>query len=111
MMKAALLRYRVVTYIVGTLLIVLTIGTIIKYTGGTDQIVATVGMMHGFLYILYLVLTADLARRAHFSFGYTILVMLSGTIPVMSFVAERFVTRRVRAQILEQEQQALAQAR
>jgi integral membrane protein len=103
MMKAALLRYRVVTYIVGTLLIVLTIGTIIKYTGGTDQIVATVGMLHGFLYIVYLVLTADLARRSGFSFLFTILVMLSGTIPVMSFVAERFVTKRVRAKIAERE--------
>jgi integral membrane protein len=102
-MKAALLRYRVVTYIVGTLLIVLTIGTIIKYTGGTDQIVATVGMLHGFLYMVYLVLTADLARRARFGFGYTILIMLSGTIPVMSFVAERFVTKRVRAKLAEQE--------
>jgi integral membrane protein len=103
MMKAALLRYRVTTYIVGTLLIVLTIGTIIKYTGGTDQIVATVGMLHGFLYIVYLVLTADLARRSGFSFLFTILVMLSGTIPVMSFVAERFVTKRVRAKIAERE--------
>jgi integral membrane protein len=107
-MKAALLRYRVTTYIVGTLLIVLTVGTIIKYTGGTDQIVATVGMLHGFLYVVYLVLTADLARRAGFSFGFTILVMLSGTIPVMSFVAERFVTRRVRAKIAEQEETAYA---
>jgi integral membrane protein len=102
-MKAALLRYRVVTYIVGTLLIVLTIGTIIKYTGGTDQIVATVGMLHGFLYMVYLVLTADLARRARFSFGYTTLIMLSGTIPVMSFVAERFATKKVRAKLAEQE--------
>jgi integral membrane protein len=108
MMKAALLRYRVVTYIVGTLLIVLTIGTIIKYTGGTDQIVATVGMLHGFLYIVYLVLTADLARRARFGFGFTILVMLSGTIPVMSFVAERFVTKRVKAKIAEVEEEAYA---
>ena len=102
-MKAALLRYRIITYIVGTLLIVLTIGTIIKYTGGTDEIVATVGMLHGFLYIVYLVLTADLARRSGFSFPFTILVMLSGTIPVMSFVAERFVTKRVRAKIAERE--------
>ena len=111
MLKAALLRYRITTYVVGTLLIVLTIGTIIKYTGGTDQIVAVVGMLHGFLYMVYLVLTADLARRAHFRVGYTILIMLSGTIPVMSFVAERAVTKRVRAQILEREQEALAQAR
>jgi integral membrane protein len=111
MLKPTLLRYRVITYVVGTLLIVLTIGTIIKYTGGTDQIVAVVGMLHGFLYIVYLVLTADVARRAHFSLGYTILVMLSGTVPVMSFVAERAVTKRVRAQIRQREQEVLAQAR
>jgi integral membrane protein len=103
MLKAPLLRYRVTTYVVGTLLIVLTIGTVIKYTGGTDAIVAIFGPIHGFLYMGFLVVAADLARRARFSFPYTIVIMLIGTIPVFSFVAERAVTKKVRAIMAAQE--------
>jgi integral membrane protein len=97
MLKPALLRYRITTYVVGTLLIVLTYGTIQKYTGGDDTIVSLVGRLHGFLYMVFLVVTADLARRARWTFKYTILIMLAGTVPVLSFVAERAVARRVHA--------------
>jgi integral membrane protein len=106
MLKPALLRYRVITYIVGTLLIVLTYGTIQKYTGGDDTIVSIVGRLHGFLYMVFLVITAMLARRARWTFGYTILVMLAGTVPVFSFVAERFVTRKIQAAIAARESAA-----
>ena len=102
MLKPALLRYRITTYVVGTLLIVLTYGTIQKYTGGDDTIVTVVGRIHGFLYMVFLVITADLARRARWSFKYTILIMLAGTIPVFSFLAERAVSRRVHAAEAEQ---------
>jgi integral membrane protein len=97
MLSPALLRYRITTYVVGTLLIVLTYGTIVKYTGGDDTIVSVVGRIHGFLYMVFLVITADLARRARWTFRYTILIMLAGTVPVFSFLAERAVSRRVHA--------------
>src|SRR6266540_1877899 len=97
MLKPALLRYRITTYVVGTLLIVLTYGTIQKYTGGDDTIVTVVGRIHGFLYMVFLVITADLARRARWTFKYTILIMLAGTVPVFSFLAERVVSRRIHA--------------
>jgi len=56
-----------------------------------------VGPAHGFLYMVYLVLAADLARRARWKLPFTVLVLLAGTVPFLSFVAERVVTRRVRA--------------
>ncbi|WP_433210332.1 DUF3817 domain-containing protein [Dactylosporangium sp. CS-047395] len=94
----ALTRYRVIAWIVGVLLIVLTVGTVIKYTADNETIVALVGPAHGFLYMVYLVLAADLARRARWKVGFTVLVLLAGTVPFLSFVAERVVTRRVKAQ-------------
>ena len=97
MLKPAMTRYRVIAYVVGVLLIVLTVGTIVKYTGGSDTLVAIVGPAHGFLYIVYLVLGADLARRARWSIKFTVLVLLAGTVPFLTFVAERVVTRRVHA--------------
>src|SRR3954467_5498551 len=93
----ALTRYRIIAWIVGVLLIVLTVGTVLKYTTDNETIVAVVGPAHGFLYMGYLVLAADLARRARWKLGFTVLVLLAGTVPFLSFVAERVVTRRVQS--------------
>jgi integral membrane protein len=98
-LRPALVRYRVIAYVVGVLLLVLSAGTVVKYTGGTDAVVAVVGPAHGFLYMVYLVLAADLARRARWSLRYTVLVLLAGTVPFLTFVAERAVTRRMRADV------------
>lgn len=111
MLKPALIRYRVIAYIVGVLLIVLTIGTIIKYTGGSDTIVAIVGPAHGFLYMVYLVLAFDLARRARWRARFTILILLAGTVPFLTFVAERAVVRRIAAAETEQSRQAVPSGR
>ena len=96
MLKPAMTRYRVIAYVVGVLLIVLTVGTIVKYTGGSDTVVAIVGPAHGFLYMVYLVTAFDLAIRARWPFLRTVLVLLAGTIPAMSFVAERKAVAWVR---------------
>ncbi|MFL6139601.1 MAG: DUF3817 domain-containing protein [Frankiaceae bacterium] len=94
--SAALARYRVIAYVVGVGLIVLVlIGVPLKYAGGNDSVVAVVGPLHGVLFIVYLLATADLALRCRWSLLRTGLVMLAGTVPFMSFVAERDVTRRV----------------
>lgn len=96
-MKSALLRYRVIAWIVGVLLIALTlVGMPLKYLGDDETVVAAVGPAHGFLYMAYLVITADLAMRARWRLRFTVLTMLAGTVPFLSFVAERVVTRRVR---------------
>jgi integral membrane protein len=96
-MRSALTRYRVIAYIVGVVLIVLVVvGMPLKYLADQPVIVETVGPAHGFLYIVYLVAVFDLARRAHWPIGRMVLVMLAGTIPFVSFYAERVVTRWVR---------------
>jgi integral membrane protein len=97
MLKPALTRYRVIAYVVGVLLIVLTIGTIMKYAGGSAAIVAIVGPIHGFLYMVYLVLAFLLARQARWGLWFTLLILLAGTVPFLTFVAERAVVRRVAA--------------
>ena len=95
-LRPALLRYRVIAYIVGVALILLVvIGMPMKYLADNPVLVETVGPAHGFLYIVYLVLSADLARRAGWGLRFTVLVLLAGTIPFVSFYAERVVTKRV----------------
>jgi integral membrane protein len=97
-MTAALLRYRVIAWVVGVGLIILVlVGVPLKYAAGQDAVVAVVGPIHGFLYIGYLLASLDLAVRGRWPLRRTVLVMLAGTVPFLSFVAERVVTRLVRA--------------
>ncbi|GGQ78006.1 DUF3817 domain-containing protein [Couchioplanes azureus] len=94
-MQGALTRYRIIAWIVGVVLVVLVlVGMPLKYAGDDPTVVATVGPFHGFLYMLYLVATFDLSRRAGWPLGRMLLVMLAGTVPLLSFWAEHVVTRK-----------------
>lgn len=96
-MGAALTRYRVMAYVVGVVLIVLVlVGMPLKYLWGEPVVVATVGPAHGFLYMALLVTVFDLGRRADWPVSRMALVMLAGTVPFLSFYAERVVTRWTR---------------
>jgi integral membrane protein len=98
-MSGALLRYRVVAYVVGVFLLVLVcVAMPLKYFADEPALTAIVGTAHGFLYMVYLVVAFDLAVRAKWSFRRTILVLLAGTIPAMSFVAERKVAGWLRTE-------------
>jgi integral membrane protein len=89
---AALTRYRIIAYVVGTALVLLTIGVVLKYGFAAPVLVETVGRLHGFLYMAYLVAVFDLGRRLDWPLRRMILVMLAGTVPLLSFHAERVVT-------------------
>ncbi len=96
--RGALLRYRVLAWVVGVMLLVLLLVAVpLKRLGDSPGLVQTIGPMHGFLYMVYLLVAIDLAVKARWSPGGTLLVLLAGTVPFVSFLAERVVTRRVRA--------------
>lgn len=95
---AALLRFRIIAVVVGVGLIALVlVGMPLKYLGDNETVVAVVGPAHGALYVLYLIAGFDLSQRGGWSWKGTLAVLLAGTIPFLSFVAERVVTGRVRA--------------
>jgi integral membrane protein len=97
--NAALLRYRVIAIVVGIgLLALVLIGMPLKYLGDNSSVVAIVGPAHGALYVLYLIAAFELSQRSKWSWKGTLAVLLAGTIPFLSFVAERIVTRTVQAQ-------------
>ena len=91
-MKGALTRFRVMAYVVGVFLLLLCVAMVLKYAADMGQFMKVVGPIHGFLFMVYVVLTFDLGRRAKWPLGRMVLVMLAGTIPFVSFVAERKVT-------------------
>ena len=49
------------------------------------------------MYAVYLAIALDLALRAKWSIRGTLLVLVAGTVPFLSFFAERSVTHHVRA--------------
>jgi integral membrane protein len=95
---AALTRYRVMAWVVGVLLIALVLVAVpLKHFGGVDGPVAVIGTAHGWLYAIFFVTACDLALRARWSLKGTVLVLVAGTVPILSFLAERIATRRTRA--------------
>ncbi|HLV57743.1 MAG TPA: DUF3817 domain-containing protein [Natronosporangium sp.] len=93
-MPAALTRFRIIAYVVGVVLLLLTAAVILRYGFGYPQFSQMISPVHGFLYMVYVVAVFDLGRRVGWSLGRMVLVMLAGTVPLMSFYAERVVTRR-----------------
>jgi integral membrane protein len=92
--QGALTRYRIIAWIVGVVLIVLVVvGMPLKYLGDNDTVVAAIGPAHGFLFMVYLALTFDLGRRVDWPLKRMLQVMAAGTIPFLSFWAERKVTK------------------
>ncbi|TWD80584.1 integral membrane protein [Kribbella amoyensis] len=95
---SALIRYQVLAYVVGVMLLLLTfVAMPVKYIGDNEAPMNLIGPLHGFLYAVYLLATLDLARRVKWSFRYLLLVAIAGTIPFLSFYAERKVHRDLTA--------------
>ncbi len=95
---AALTRYRVMAWIVGVLLIALILVAVpLKYLGGVEGPVTVLGTLHGWLYFVFFLTACDLALRASWTLRGTLLTLVAGTVPILSFVAERNATRKTRA--------------
>jgi integral membrane protein len=95
--SGALQRYRAIANVVGVVLVVfIVIAVPLRYLGGEPRLSETISPVHGFLYMVYLAFTVDLARRVGWSAWHTLGVMLAGTVPFLSFVVERRTTRDLR---------------
>jgi integral membrane protein len=101
-LRGALIRYRVMTYIVGSALIVLVcLGVPLQVWAHFDLVAKVEGTIHGYLYLVYLFTAADLARRAHWRLGRILAVVLSGFVPFLAFIVEHRVVVQMRAERAE----------
>ena len=129
-MRGALLRYRVMANIVGVLLIVLIlVGVPLANFDGTgmwgvfpstpeiwpvgstahdvgEAITSYLGVAHGWLYMIFLVSAFWLSRKAAWDLGFTLVTLLCGTVPILSFWAEHRATARVRDEYADELQPA-----
>ncbi|MCT1458046.1 DUF3817 domain-containing protein [Aestuariimicrobium sp. p3-SID1156] len=107
--RGALTRYRIMAWVVGTLLVVLVcIGMPLKYLWNDDRVVTWTGVPHGWLYMLLIITAVDLGRRVRWSWTRLALIALAGTVPFLSFVAEHSATKDVRAKIAKLERDGIA---
>ena len=94
-MHRAVLRYRVMAYVTGVVLMILCfVGIPLQIAAHNTIVVNDVGTLHGILYIIYIIVAYLLTRRLKLTMGPTVLVLLAGTIPVLTFVVERWMVRR-----------------
>ena len=99
-MPWSLTAYRVIAWIVSVLLIVLfCIGLPLDKAAGPPIIDIVVGIAHGvFFYPLYLVATVNLGWRTKMRPVRLLLTLVAGTVPFLSFVAERETTKWIHAE-------------
>jgi integral membrane protein len=92
-MEKALARFKFIAYLAGVVLILFTIEITLKYSGILE--IPWFAQLHGIIYMVYVVFAFDMSRRAKLSLRETFLILIAGTIPVMSFIAESRIRRRV----------------
>jgi integral membrane protein len=88
--------YRTMAWVTGVVLMVLFfVGIPLQVFANNLFIVKYVGTAHGILYIIYVVVAFVMTRAVKIPIASpkTIIVLLAGTIPVLTFVVERWVTR------------------
>jgi integral membrane protein len=97
---AILLVYKTIAYVTGVGLIILVfVGIPLQVWAHSDGVVAVVGTLHGFLYVVYVIVALGLSLQARFNPIKTALVVLAGTVPFCAFVAEHFIAKQADAAI------------
>ena len=96
--RGAIGRYRVMAYVTGGWLLLLTLELVLKYVvdvnGGHRPVLGVwVAMVHGWVYVAYLVTVFLLWTKMRWGLGRLAAMVLAGVVPFMSFVLERRVHR------------------
>ena len=103
----ALGRYRVMAYVTGAWLLLLTLEVILQWVidvnGDHRPVIGEwVPIVHGWVYIAYLVTVFLLWTTMRWGLGRLVAMVLAGVVPFMSFVLERRVHRDAVAELGDQ---------
>jgi integral membrane protein len=129
LIRSALKIYKVCSYVTGTFLLLLVVEMVLKYIfdyevqlGGSSGFIGLVNyypstgkapemtavnlsigilIVHGWFYVVYLLADFTLWSRMRWPFAMFILIALGGVVPFLSFIAEHFVAKRARRELVE----------
>ena len=97
-MKSAVLRFRVMAIISGVMSLLLWFVYMpIKYLFDAPDLhsaITWIPMVHGYLYPLYILTAISFSLKARWPLMKMLGLMLAGTLPIASLIAERRVVRR-----------------
>lgn len=82
-------RYRVMAWVVGTMLII--VFAAIPF----QRVEQVIGPIHGILYIVYLATVVNMLVVYRLGFWYFVGMVVAGWCPFVSFIVERLITRRL----------------
>ncbi len=105
-MEAAFRRYRAMSFVTGTTLILLTLFLILHSVDLSlwthlKAVVTVVGIGHGVvLYPIYMIMCFQFALKARLHVGVLVLMLLAGFVPGLAFYMEHVVATRTAAQRL-----------
>ncbi|MCF0051430.1 DUF3817 domain-containing protein [Dyadobacter chenwenxiniae] len=89
LIKSALGRLRIVAFLEGiSYLVLLGIAMPLKYIAGLPQAVRVVGMVHGVLFVLFVILLIQVATERSWSFKKSLLSFISSLVPFGTFYAD-----------------------
>jgi integral membrane protein len=101
--KAAgnLKAYRFMAFLTGTILVSGCLVLILKASTSWSltPLNTVLWIAHGWLYVIYVIVTAMTGFKLRWPLPRYALIMLAGTVPTASFFAEHFVTRAARAAV------------
>ncbi|OBB43683.1 MULTISPECIES: DUF3817 domain-containing protein [Mycobacteriaceae] len=93
--RKALLGYRVLAWTTGIWLIALCYEMVMKYVYHVEGL-NWIAVVHGWVYFVYLLFTANLAVKVRWPIGKTVGVLLAGTIPLVGIIVEQVQTREIK---------------
>ncbi len=105
-MEAAFRRYRAMSFVTGTTLILLTLFLILHTVDLSlwthlKAVVTVVGIGHGVvLYPIYMIMCFQFALKARLHVGLLVLMLLAGFVPGLAFYMEHLVAVRTAPQRL-----------
>jgi integral membrane protein len=94
--RKALLGYRVMAWATGLWLIALCYEMVMKYAFD-DNSLSWIAVVHGWVYFVYLLFTANLAVKVRWPIAKTVGVLLAGTIPLLGIIVEHFQSQNIKA--------------
>lgn len=88
-MNKTLKNFRLIALIEGcSFLVLLFIAMPLKYYAGITEIVPVVGMIHGLLFMAFMMFSLDISHKLNWSLPFWLLVFVSSIVPAGTFLMD-----------------------
>jgi integral membrane protein len=90
--------YRVLAITVGVFLLAASINWVLAHMSDSVPDLWWLWMLHGYVYIAYLLVAVPFTRKAGWPISYVALIIVAGLVPVLMFFVEHYVSERYKSE-------------